>query len=161
LDKWLIVMSDDWVWRSSHVASTQSFAFSIVICSSFCLALKTIRCLSIYLRSIYSYTVVSALQKPTSFLTVWCMYWWQDVLRLFLFCLVWNVWVFKKASLSWGYFFNVIVHCGTFFHLEHLLCWTPENMAACKTCYSSGTVGVLPGVKLCFANFWDPFSISF
>ena len=58
-------------------------------------------------------------------------------------------------------FFNVIVQYGTFFHLEHLLCWTLENMAACKTRYNNGILDVLPEVKLCFANFRDPFSVSF
>lgn len=27
MEKWLIVLSSDWMWRSSQVASTQSFAF--------------------------------------------------------------------------------------------------------------------------------------
>jgi len=40
-----------------------------------------------------------------------------------------------------------------FVHLEHLLCSTLENMAACKTRYSSGTVSVFTEVKVCFAYF--------
>jgi hypothetical protein len=42
-------------------------------------------------------------------------------------------------------------NCGTFFHFEHLLVSTLENMAACKMRYGSATVSVFTEVKVCFA----------